>query len=141
MSTIKVDPSAPIYPSDGTGIVPNKPGERVEPDDEILRALSHALNRKMREAANAGIIALRDELGTDEYEFVGNLPVGYTHVRADPDTRRDIRIYGHPSGGFFDSGAKFMPHLETLEPRAGDDDDDDDEDDDDNDDDNISKSQ
>ncbi|KAI5212853.1 hypothetical protein AUEXF2481DRAFT_31202 [Aureobasidium subglaciale EXF-2481] len=117
MSTIKVDLSAPIYPSDGTGIVPNKPNERVEPDDEILRALSHALNRKMREAAKAGIIALRDELGTAEYDFVGNLPSGYTYVRrgrAAPDTRRDIRIYGHPSGGFFESGAKFMPHVVAM---------------------------
>ncbi|CAD0085647.1 unnamed protein product, partial [Aureobasidium mustum] len=114
MSAIKINLSAPIYGSDGTGIVPNEPGERAEAADEFLVALKNAFRRQLRKAGPQGD-AMRAMFGTDDYEFVGGqMPVGYTHVRKDPNGRRDIRIYGHPSGRFYNSAAKFLPHVVFL---------------------------
>ncbi|KAG9912497.1 hypothetical protein KCU94_g46, partial [Aureobasidium melanogenum] len=108
-----IDLSAPIYGSDGTGIVPNEPDERVEAADDFLVHVKNAFHRQLRKAGPQGD-AMRARFGTGEYEFVGQMPVGYTHARKDPDGRRDIRIYGHPSGRSYNSAAKFMLHVVFL---------------------------
>ncbi|KAH0363427.1 hypothetical protein KCU65_g7411, partial [Aureobasidium melanogenum] len=116
MAAIKINLSAPIYGSDGTGVVPNNADERVEPASELLLIVQQAFRRKLREAGPESD-AMRASFDAGEYgsvEFVGQMPVGYTHVRFDPDGRRDIRIYGHPSGKFFNSAAKFVPHVVFL---------------------------
>ncbi|KAG9649614.1 hypothetical protein KCU95_g5680, partial [Aureobasidium melanogenum] len=113
MAPIKIDLSAPIYGSDGTGIVPNEPDERVEAADDFLVHVKNAFHRQLRKAGPQGD-AMRARFGTGEYEFVGQMPVGYTHARKDPDGRRDIRIYGHPSGRSYNSAAKFMLHVVFL---------------------------
>lgn len=134
MATIKINLSAPIYGSDGTSIVPNKPDERVEPAGELLLAVQRAFRRQLREAGPEGdamrasfgkrltpllfpscVSSTNDHnLGTGLYEFVGEMPVGYTHVRFVRNGRNDIRIYGHPSGEYFNSAAKFVPHVVFL---------------------------
>ncbi|KAH0184582.1 hypothetical protein KCU99_g9011, partial [Aureobasidium melanogenum] len=113
MAPIKIDLSAPIYGSDGTGIVPNNANERVEAAEELLDALKNAFLRQLSKAGPQGD-TMRARFGTGEYEFVGQMPVGYTHARKDPDGRRDIRIYGHPSGKSYNSVAKFMLHVVFL---------------------------
>jgi hypothetical protein len=57
-------------------------------------------------------------VGNHQYEFVGEMPVGYTHVRFTRAGRRDIRIYGHPSGVFYNSAAKFLPHVVAILVRS-----------------------
>ncbi|KAG9575607.1 hypothetical protein KCU97_g14113, partial [Aureobasidium melanogenum] len=113
MSPIKINLSAPIYGSDGTGIVPNNADEKVEPAGELLDALKNAFFRQLRKAGPQGD-AMRASFGTGKYEFVGQMPVGYTHVRFLANGRNDIRIYGHPSGKFYNSAAKFMLHVVFL---------------------------
>ncbi|KAH0146576.1 hypothetical protein KCU67_g12183, partial [Aureobasidium melanogenum] len=73
-------------------------------------------NAFLRQLSKAGPQGdtMRARFGTGEYEFVGQMPVGYTHARKDPDGRRDIRIYGHPSGKSYNSVAKFMLHVVFL---------------------------
>ncbi|KAH0269810.1 hypothetical protein KCU91_g8451, partial [Aureobasidium melanogenum] len=113
MATIKINLSAPIYGSDGTGIVPNNADERVEADDDLLVAIQSAFRRRLRKAGPEGD-TMRASFGTGLYEFVGQMPVGYTHVRFIAKGRNDIRIYGHPSGKFYNSAAKFMLHVVFL---------------------------
>ncbi|KAG9950660.1 hypothetical protein KCU85_g3431, partial [Aureobasidium melanogenum] len=116
MATTKINLSAPIYGSDGTGIVPNNADERVEPAGELLSVVQQAFRRQLRKAGQQGD-AMRVMFDIGEYgsvEFVGQMPVGYTHIRYVRNGRNDIRIYGHPSGKFFDSAAKFVPHVVFL---------------------------
>ncbi|KAG9750042.1 hypothetical protein KCU73_g6677, partial [Aureobasidium melanogenum] len=85
----------------------------VEAAEELLDALKNAFLRQLSKAGPQGD-TMRARFGTGEYEFVGQMPVGYTHARKDPDGRRDIRIYGHPSGKSYNSVAKFMLHVVFL---------------------------
>ncbi|KAI4731613.1 hypothetical protein E4T49_00636 [Aureobasidium sp. EXF-10728] len=113
MAPINIDLSAPIYPSDGTDVVPTKANERIEAAGDFLSALTSALKRKLREPGAHGD-AMRAMFGNDQYEFTGQMPAGYAHVRKSRAGRRDIRIYGHPSGRFFNSAEKFLPHVVAM---------------------------
>ncbi|CAD0106740.1 unnamed protein product [Aureobasidium uvarum] len=113
MDPIDIDLSAPIYPSDGTGVVPTEANERIEAAGGFLPALTSALERKLRKPGAHGD-AMRAMFGNDQYKFTGQMPVGYAHVRRDPMGRRDIRIYGHPSGRYYNSAEKFLPHVVAM---------------------------
>lgn len=54
MAAIKINLSAPIYGSDGTGVVPNNTNERVEAPDDLLVAIKRAFLRELREAGPRG---------------------------------------------------------------------------------------
>ncbi|KAI4855727.1 hypothetical protein E4T45_02824 [Aureobasidium sp. EXF-8846] len=117
MDPIIINLSAPIYGSDGTGVVPSTADERIEAPDAVLAALTSAFRRLLaRPGPRRGdLIAI---FGNDQYEFVGGLPVGYTHVRYTRRGRHDIRIYGHPSGDFYNSTVRFLPHVVALLVRS-----------------------
>ena len=47
MDPIQINLSAPIYGSNGTGVVPNQAGESVEAPDSLLVALTSAFKRML----------------------------------------------------------------------------------------------
>ncbi|KAI4739129.1 hypothetical protein E4T50_10406 [Aureobasidium sp. EXF-12298] len=114
MDPIQINLSAPIYGKQGTGVGPSQPDESVEEPSGFLAALTSAFKRKLAKSGPQGD-AMKAMFGNQQYEFVGEMPVGYTHARRTRDDgRRDIRIYGHPSGRFYDSANKFLPHVVAM---------------------------
>ncbi|KAH0291169.1 hypothetical protein KCU62_g2984, partial [Aureobasidium sp. EXF-3399] len=114
MDPIQINLSAPIYGSNGTGVVPNQVGESFEVPDSLLVALTSAFKRMLAQPGPHGA-TLRAMFGNHRYKFVGEMPVGYTHVRfTRDDGRRDIRVYGHSSGLCYNSAAQFLPHVVAM---------------------------
>lgn len=69
MATTKINLSAPIYGSDGTGIVPNNADERVEPAGELLSVVQQAFRRQLRKAGQQGD-AMRAMFGKQSTPFL-----------------------------------------------------------------------
>jgi hypothetical protein len=92
MAPIQINLSAPIYGSNGTGIVPNLADERVEVPDSILAALTVAFKRKLAEPGPQGD-ALRAMFGKQRQLPALHSCMQSTNIECDAPCRQPpIRV-------------------------------------------------